>query len=276
MFKVILVLGKRLVNNQLTQEGLSRVEALPNILETSDKTALALVFCGGITINQSVSEASAMYKRFLEIMPEHGLSEKQILLEELSINTVENISNAADKLIQSSICTAGQAVECVFVSNDYHLERIFEIQALMDEQGLLRVLKDKCMASGLSISISNQLGDHCVVPYPHQGASAEAFLAVDELTTYRVYLEGIKSGVFQRPHTDVRREPLALARMAIKKLSKLNLASDVRQLLDEIENIVESTTPDLAIDELLARLKKLDGVLTYLNRYFDPEQLSYK
>lgn len=193
---VVIVLGKRLVNNQLSAEGISRVEALAAKTREMPMENTALVFCGGKTQGQSISEADAMYAYFqtLNTSLAKPFPTSQILLENRSLNTFENMRNAAKVLCESGLfpLPSQAAVEVILLSNAYHLERILEIQTLMDEQGLLRVLKSQCASVGLDLHISLDIQKHISVPYPHQGPQAEAFLLLDELTTYRVYLEGVK------------------------------------------------------------------------------------
>lgn len=274
IFKVVIVLGKRLVNDQLTAEGISRVEALLDLMPTLTDQNCALVFCGGVLEGQSVSEAKAMHDYFKQLYLSNSSINDRTVLEDRSLNTVENISNAADKLIESQLCQIGQEVEFLFVSNDYHLERVFEIQHLLDEQGLLRVLKSKCQKSGLRVNLDYDLNQHCVVPYPHSGEQAEGFLAVDALTTYRVYLEGVNREAFQRDLELVRREPFNIAMAALSCLKRLDISQAVQCRLARVESIIRQTTPGLTIEELTPLLVELDTHLKSLNRYFDPEQTS--
>ncbi|RTZ17576.1 YdcF family protein [Vibrio aquaticus] len=269
---VILVLGKRLHNNKLTAEGRSRVDALISLLASVDCTRTALVFCGGITPNQTNSEAREMYEYFMQSLPNPQPVLPEILLEDRSVNTIENVINAADTLIESKLCQTGQQVTVHFVSNDYHLKRIFEIQSLMDEQGLLRVLKSRCALSGLDITIPIEHSAHTYVPYPHTTEQGNVFLLLDELTTYRVYLEGVKRGAFDRPLNQVRAEPLKIASKALKKLLDLELGKEVSDELEVIKRAVEMTTPDLPYQELAEQLLLLDTTLTQLNRTLDPER----
>lgn len=272
VFKVVLVLGKRLVNNTLTEEGKSRVEALPPQLSTLTPGQYTLVFCGGVTEGQSRSEADAMDSYFKQCYPMWRTIESHTLLEDQSTNTVENIRNAADKLLASNLCYQGQTVEFVFVSNDYHLERIFEIQRLLDEQGLLRVLKSKCEQSGLRVKISTNIEEHGPVPYPHVGPQAEQFLAIDELTTYRVYLEGCVRKVFFRDFDEVRRGPLHIALKALEQLKSRSSEYTTTQKLSKLEQLIHETTPGMSPEALIEKTAELDNLLRVLNRYFDPEQ----
>ncbi|HHG3076058.1 TPA: YdcF family protein [Vibrio parahaemolyticus] len=274
---VVIVLGKRLVNNQLSAEGISRVEALAAKIREMPMENTALVFCGGKTQGQSISEADAMYAYFqtLNTSLAKSFPTSQVLLENRSLNTFENMRNAAKVLCESGLfpLPSQAAVEVILLSNAYHLERILEIQTLMDEQGLLRVLKSQCASVGLDLHISLDIQKHISVPYPHQGPLAEAFLLLDELTTYRVYLEGVKSGAFQRDLTSVRAQPLLRAKQAINQLRALPLEMDVLQQIAEMKKAIEMTAFDESVATAERALEVFHPILTALNRRLDPESI---
>ncbi|EJO2023493.1 YdcF family protein [Vibrio parahaemolyticus] len=274
---VVIVLGKRLVNNQLSAEGISRVEALAAKIREMPMDNTALVFCGGKTQGQSISEADAMYAYFqtLNTSLAKPFPTSQVLLENRSLNTFENMRNAAKVLCESGLfpLPSQAAVEVILLSNAYHLERILEIQTLMDEQGLLRVLKSQCASVGLDLHISLDIQKHISVPYPHQGPLAEAFLLLDELTTYRVYLEGVKSGAFQRDLTSVRAQPLLRAKQAINQLRALPLEMDVLQQIAEMKKAIEMTAFDESVATAERALEVFHPILTALNRRLDPESI---
>ncbi|MCX2758005.1 YdcF family protein [Vibrio sp. Sgm 22] len=278
---LLIVLGKRLNENKLTDEGISRVDALvrylaePLVEESNQQTAVA--FCGGVTKGQTLSEADAMhqYFRMLEKQREHPFSLGAILLEQHSTNTVENIQNLASEMIKSGLFTRGQSVQVTFVSNDYHLQRIFEIQSLMDEQGLLKVLIEKCSALGVELQIYRRLDAHVAVPYPHQTTQGQLFLLMDVLTTYRVYLEGVDAGAFKRDLDMVRKKPERLSVEALAKAKGLvgrsSLFGIVESLLPVLERCIQQTPVDTDIKKVREYLALLDTNLTLLNRYLDPE-----
>ncbi|MCK8077699.1 YdcF family protein [Vibrio sp. 1CM2L] len=278
---LLIVLGKRLNENKLTDEGTSRVDALveylaePLVEESNQQTAVA--FCGGVTKGQTLSEADAMHQYFreLENQRKHPFSLGAILLEQHSTNTVENIQNLASEMIASGLFTRGQSVQVTFVSNDYHLQRIFEIQSLMDEQGLLKVLVEKCSALGVELQIDRKLDGHVAVPYPHQTAQGQLFLLMDVLTTYRVYLEGVCAGAFKRDLELVRREPERLSLEALRAVKDLvGRSSDfdiVENLLPALERCIQQTSVGTDIKKVREYLALLDTNLTLLNRYLDPE-----
>ncbi|ELS9254572.1 YdcF family protein [Vibrio parahaemolyticus] len=274
---VVIVLGKRLVNNQLSAEGITRVEALAAKILEMPMENTALIFCGGKTQGQSISEADAMYAYFqtLNTSLAKPFPTSQTLLENRSLNTFENMRNAAKVLCESGLfpLPSQAAVEVILLSNAYHLVRILEIQTLMDEQGLLRVLKSQCASVGLDLHISLDIQKHISVPYPHQGPLAEAFLLLDELTTYRVYLEGVKSGAFQRDLTSVRAQPLLRAKQAINQLRALPLEMDVLQQIAEMKKAIEMTAFDESVATAERALEVFHPILTALNRRLDPESI---
>ncbi|MFA0116022.1 YdcF family protein [Vibrio sp. 10N.261.46.E11] len=278
---LLIVLGKRLNENKLTNEGTSRVDALVEYLagplaeKSNQQTAVA--FCGGVTKGQTLSEADAMHEYFreLENQREYPFPIGAVLLEQHSTNTVENIQNLASEMIKSGLFTRGQSVKVTFVSNDYHLQRIFEIQSLMDEQGLLKVLVEKCSALGVDLQIDRQLEAHVAVPYPHQTEQGQLLLLMDALTTYRVYLEGVSVGAFKRDLDSVRQEPERLsleALIAAKDLVGRSSHFDiVESLLPVLETCIQNTPVGIDIEKVREYLALLDTNLTLLNRYLDPE-----
>ncbi|WP_104048075.1 YdcF family protein [Vibrio jasicida] len=271
--KVVIILGKRLVHDQLSAEGRSRVEALLNVLNEFCFETTALVFCGGVTQGQTVSEADAMYRYFYQLAKarEIDFPEQQVIIENRSLNTVQNMQNSAAELLRSGLCEAGQTIDVTLLSNDYHLERIIEIQTLMDEQGLLRVLKSRCAEMGVKLNISLDLLHHVSVPYPNTGVLAEAFLLFDELTTYRVYLEGVKRGAFERDLAEVRAKPLAIGLGAIEKLQALDLEPEVRGQIVDMKKAIEMTAFDDSVVAAEQALAVFHPILTTLNLQLDPE-----
>ncbi|MGR5157141.1 YdcF family protein [Vibrio owensii] len=271
--KVVIILGKRLVHDQLSAEGRSRVEALLNVLNEFCFETTALVFCGGVTQGQTVSEADAMYRYFCQLTKarEIDFPEQQVIIENRSLNTVQNMQNAAAELLRSGLCETGQTIEVILLSNDYHLERIIEIQTLMDEQGLLRVLKSRCADMGVKLNIPLDLSYHVSVPYPNTGVLAEAFLLFDELTTYRVYLEGVKRGAFERDLAEVRAKPLAIGIGAIEKLQALDLEHEVRGQIADMKKAIEMTAFDDSVVAAEQALAVFHPILTALNLQLDPE-----
>lgn len=276
---VVIVLGKRLVNDALTAEGRSRVEALVQSL-ASGRLAhnVTIAFCGGITQGQTVSEAQAMFAYFTQLCEQKpvGVCSEQILLEERSTSTVENILEVSQVLIRSGKCLQGAKLVATFVSNDYHLKRIFEIQQLMDEQGLLKVLRERCAERGIILDISYQLDDHIGVPYPHRGLEAQLFLLIDELTTYRVYLEGVARGVFTRPLAQVRAIPYQRAMVALEKIGQIlpTQPSFSTHAYDfaRLQQWIEASGSEQSRESVAQIATQFHRTLIRLNRHLDPER----
>ncbi|EEX64957.1 YdcF family protein [Vibrio metoecus] len=271
---IFIVLGKRLNSDQLTLEGKSRVEGLISALQCHENQTALVVFCGGVTQRQSASEAQRMYEYFQTRCQQLALSlpHVQVLLEQQSTSTVENIEHVAQLLLTSGHLRVGDTLTLTLVSNDYHLKRIFEIQQLMNEQGLLRTLDERCQQAGVRLNISRDINAHISVPYPHRSQQGVRFLWVDELTTYRVFLEGVTVNAFQRSLEEVRQAPYQIAQTALAQLRR-HCENEPIMLaqLALIATVVESEadlTTAASVGDLLA---VLDTELTLLNRLCDPE-----
>ncbi len=127
---LVIVLGKRLQNSELTAEGRSRVDGLIGYISSNNMENTLMGFCGGITARQVRSEADVMHEYYVNQSSAVNLNVENIpiLLEQHSTSTIENIRNLARELIDTDLVVENKAVKVTFVSNDYHLERIFEIQ----------------------------------------------------------------------------------------------------------------------------------------------------
>ena len=274
---LVVVLGKRLNKNELTAEGQGRVEAAIDYLVSRSNDEVAVAFCGGVTPGQTLSEAEVMYEYFLQLESqlESPLSIQARLLEKKSTNTIENIQNLALELIESGLFENGQQLNVIFVSNDYHLQRIFEIQSLMDAQGLLKVLEERCGQLGVSLNIERDIEQHVVVPYSHRNVQGQLFLLTDSLTTYRVYLEGTVAGRFVGQEQQTRKIPAQLGLDAIDKATQLSESGQfslLNSLLPLLLNCIEETPVGTDKEKVREYLALLDTNLTLLNRYLDPEQ----
>lgn len=269
---VILVLGKRLQSNQLTLEGRSRVEALPDYLQQFLLTKTALIFCGGVTQGQSVSEAALMHEYYQQLRGQEQPEPALTLLEDKSQTTVENIQNAARNIVDIATHQSEKSLKVHLVSNDYHLERIFQIQKLLNEQGLLGVLIGTCQKAGIELNISDELSDHACTSYPYNNKAGEVFLSVDELTVYRVYLEGLARKAFTDVKGVRRQQPYRIAKSAIAKLNDLVKEHEYLQKIKVLENLVETVDGQCGSDELMMAVGRFNKELTSLNRLVDPER----
>ncbi|WP_254918555.1 hypothetical protein [Vibrio sp. V12_P9A6T4] len=63
-----IVLGKRLVDQQLTLEGRSRVDGLVKALQRHDIDHSVIALCGGLTLGQQISEAIIFNRNLLGSM----------------------------------------------------------------------------------------------------------------------------------------------------------------------------------------------------------------
>ncbi|ROV59646.1 YdcF family protein [Vibrio ponticus] len=272
--EVVLVLGKRLKDDKLTLEGQSRVAMLASTLsEVTQRDPIAIVFCGGTQSDQSVSEADAMRHYF-----EHNFATQSkrlcyaaVLVEDQSTTTVENLLNALKTLIESQLCAVEGTFRIKLVSNDYHIARILEVETLLPEQGLIGQCQRAAKKAGLTLDIPLERNWHASAQYPYRCESSQAFLLVDQLTTYRVYLEGVVNHAYERPLESVREEVCIKAIKSISKLRQFEVMQPHDHCLMRLEEIITLTpsTAESAIVEPLSR--EFGQIVVSLRQRLDPE-----
>ncbi|MBR3841140.1 MAG: YdcF family protein [Erysipelotrichales bacterium] len=105
----VLVLGYQLTNNEMSDTLKYRLDkAYEYAVNNPDST---LVLCGGVTRENTVSEASVMREYLLDL----GIGEKRIQCEDKSTDTIENIQNSLDYVDKNS--------KIVVLSSNYHVTR---------------------------------------------------------------------------------------------------------------------------------------------------------
>ncbi len=97
---------------------------------------------------------------------------------------------------------------------------------------------------------------------------------LDELTTYRVFLEGGSNGVFIRDVFDVKAQSLRTAQVAIDKLQALPLEEAVQEQIEEMKKAIAMTAFDNNLEVAKQALDRLHPILTSLNRAVDPDSLA--
>ncbi|GAK82519.1 hypothetical protein JCM19238_55 [Vibrio ponticus] len=275
--EVLIVLGKRLVNDELTEEGRSRVSALVEVLPTLTHKQVAIMFSGGGPEEHARTEAEALFEHFTQLAPDFDqyLSPQQVMLENQSTNSVQNLIFAADlladQLLEEHLGSKISPIRIRLVSSDYHIERIIEIDKLMPEQGLIGRFVRHAQQRGITINLPLVMAQHTIARYPYQTEQGKAFLLIDKLTTYRVYLEGIVAGVFQRPLASVRKPPYQQALTALSQLRQLDCMHNSQVDLRRLTALVEQTSPEASLKHIKEMLFEFNHLLLTLNRQFDPE-----
>lgn len=120
----VVVLGAHVYGEKMSQNLHYRVDAAMEYIETSPQTRLVL--SGGQGTGEKISEAEAMKRYFLK----HKVPESQIILEEASTNTDENIQYSM-KLMEQA-----KSAKVIIVSNDFHVYRAIQIA---NKQGMHNV-----------------------------------------------------------------------------------------------------------------------------------------
>ena len=113
----IILLGHKLINNQPSEVLKYRIKTTLRYLKSNDKCKIVL--SGGITSNNTVSEAEIMMKMLLE----NNVDKNRIILEDKSIDTVENFINCYKYIPHNN--------KIVIISSNYHLLRSKMISRLL-------------------------------------------------------------------------------------------------------------------------------------------------
>ena len=114
----VLVLGYELKNNEMSETLKMRLDTA---LEYSINEDSIFILCGGVTRENTVSEAAVM-KDYL-MAP--GLDESRVILEDKSKDTLENIANALEYI--------GNDKEVLVISSNYH---VFRAKMIASKAGL--------------------------------------------------------------------------------------------------------------------------------------------
>ncbi len=107
-YDYLIVLGNKLVNNSMSDILKNRLDLL---IDCFNKTKSKIIVSGGITNNNSISEADVMKNYLIE----NGVDERQIIIEDKSKTTIENIINCKEIVGDS---------KSLLISSNYHLLRI--------------------------------------------------------------------------------------------------------------------------------------------------------
>ncbi len=115
--KTVLIAGLRLHNNQLTDEFRQRLERARLLADSAPENKLQIIILGGYTANNQLSEARAG----ADYLIDRGIDAGQIILEEQSRHTLENLQHARLLLAESARQTAA------IISSRYHLYRLLTL-----------------------------------------------------------------------------------------------------------------------------------------------------
>lgn len=114
----VIVLGAGLINGRKVSKLLgNRIDRAIRFYEKqAEKTGTPpkIIMSGGKGRDEEVSEAFAMKEYALE----KGIPDKDILLEDQSLNTVQNLANSKQIILEK-----GQDYKSIFVSSNYHIFR---------------------------------------------------------------------------------------------------------------------------------------------------------
>lgn len=140
----VLVLGYQLKNNEMSETLKLRLDKAYEYAMNNANSKL--IVCGGITRENTVSEAEKMKEYLLSM----GIREDRIICEDQSLNTIENIRNSLSYIDRDS--------KIVVLSSNYHVIRAqmicesvgLEVKKLGSKAPLL-LIPNQCFFEKISI-----------------------------------------------------------------------------------------------------------------------------
>ena len=118
----IIVLGARVKGDTITTNLKHRLDTTLNYYEKTydiNKGNITVICSGGKGRGENISEARAMK----EYLIKHGMDSSNIILEDKSKNTLENMRFSYEKAIKKDGEKAVKNTETVIVTNDFHTAR---------------------------------------------------------------------------------------------------------------------------------------------------------
>lgn len=138
---VVIVFGKHLIRDQVTVEFAKRIVTLVKQIASGALDPTVICFTGGNGAREDgcISEAVAGYAFFRTVCEEANIDVDrfEIILEQRSRNTKENLRNVIEELRRRQGSDAVSACHFTLVSSDYHLIRIQEVHRLSPRQSVL-------------------------------------------------------------------------------------------------------------------------------------------
>ena len=122
----VLVAGLCLEHNQPVEAfkvRLRRAIELQNLSLVAEKKDLQVIVLGGVTGNSSISEAQAGARYLIE----QGMPEQQIILEQQSRHTLENMQHARMLLQQQNAVQDCDSTDIAVITSRYHLYRLLTL-----------------------------------------------------------------------------------------------------------------------------------------------------
>lgn len=119
----LLILGCRVRGTEVTKSLRYRLDSALDYLENNETAQI--IVSGGQGNGEDISEAQAMK----EYLCEHGIKASRIIMEDKSVDTVQNIKYSAEYI-------PAQNAKVAVVSNDFH---VFRAKMIMYEQGFKNV-----------------------------------------------------------------------------------------------------------------------------------------
>jgi hypothetical protein len=269
--KVYALLGKRLVNNEITKELESRIDFL--VQHLSRYSPDLVIFTGGS--NQGYVPESEKAKEYF--LKKIQFPAYKVACDYNSKNTGGNIKAIAEIIQHNN----PRNVSLEIFTSDYHQKRLLKVDERMYGECLLRDLH------GIKYEIKG-------APYPYpasenslKGISTRLYLAADGFILMKLNLEGILRDGGTLDHIDVRntidfQSTLSVMSSELQRLEKIEHsqeaeslkkdASEVYYALKAHEYVLKKLTRKILSSSDREALKKINSDFKQINYDFDPDE----
>ncbi len=271
------LLGKRLINNDISGEGLARVRFLAAQLAQAPEGCL-LAICGGIMPGSQVREADCFWRHCQGLLLEQGLHwpRERLILENRSTSTKENLQYLAGLLLRHPRLAQQAQLRLRLVSSEHHLQRILGIQQRFPRRGLLLQLQNSLGRAGINAQIGGSIENHLPAPYPYQGTRAQAYLELQQLTHWRVYLDLLlldPRAMDRQQGTEVR----AMTAQSLNRLEHLTQQGpsdpgELRAAIHSLQALLQQSSSLSGPEQLQQLRQQVEAIFQQLSRELDPDQ----
>ena len=238
MVDIAVLLGKRLKENHITIEFMSRIGELERLINQSIIIPEKIILTGGKRIGNNKFSEAGLAKDYLESDSVCNILKGKIVIDREARNTIENIENVLKELEEYK----GDILLHI-ISTDYHIKRMEKIEELMPNTEILltslkkRGISYKCWASEyIYNSNKNPITKWC----------SELYLISDDLRIIETNLEAIASGKEKKLFSRVINNfPDYIDDFDVKLIKGLEYRNTQKGAIEKIIEIIDIIHPKL-------------------------------
>jgi uncharacterized SAM-binding protein YcdF (DUF218 family) len=240
---LIAVFGKRLIEDVITKEGLSRIIALVDYLNNAHaaKDDIIITFTGGRIDRHDISESETFRSTYYRYLYERQANFSQIIshpvrLDRKSTNTVENVQNIIEMMKNEGALEPGINLIVKLCSSGYHLDRLMAIHDLLPPKSILSIFETDELLEKTKTSVKLAGRNEHLRAFEDilVRSRGELYTAIDKLTLFRVLMEWAIDNVRRIESKTLTESKLALhLEKCIKELNEQQGFDACEKVFDE-------------------------------------------